>query len=271
MLKKWPAWLILLTLFGVLAVAFTSGSRAQAAKTPGVTVLNPIISVGNRISSSLGSVVYTIANVGRLEKENHQLQEQVAQLERELLRLREAGEENSALRALLGYQRDNPGKQYLAASVVARDPSGIVEAVLMNLGTEQGVQNGMIVVGEGGMVGQVLEAYPNLSKVLLSTDPSLTVNSIVQRSRVQGVVSGTTDGGLTMRYVPKDADVREGDLVVTSGLGGGFPRGLLVGLVVRVNNREQELFQEVTLEPATRVSTLERVLVILDFLPLRLP
>lgn len=271
MLRRWPHWLLLLTLFGALALAFTNGDRSAGFKAPGVALLTPVLSIAKDITDSFGNIISLITTVGQLEDENKQLIEQVVRLERDIIQLKEAGEENRSLRGLLGYQRDNPGHQYLSASVIANDPSRMVQAVVIDRGTEQGVQKGMVVVGDHGMVGIVQEAYPKVAKVLLTADPSSTVNGVVQRSRVQGVVSGKADGSLQMQFVSKEADIKQGDIVVTSGLGGGFPKGLLLGAVTKVSSNDQELFKEVMLEPTARVDTLDHVLVILDFLPLPLP
>ncbi len=271
MLKKWPHWLILLTLFGVLALAFTRGGRSEALRGPGLTVLSPLFSATDGVTDIFGNFATFIGNVGRLDEENRGLRTQVAELERQIDQLREAGQENQSLRGLLGYQRENPGRQYLASRVIAHDPSSMVNAVIIDRGTEQGVQKGMAVVAERGIVGQVQEAYGKVAKVLLTTDVSSTVTGIVQRSRVQGVVTGKADGTLSMQFVSKESDILVGDLIVTSGLGGGFPKGLAIGQVKKVTSNDQDLFKDVILVPTSQVNTLEGVLVILDFLPLPLP
>jgi rod shape-determining protein MreC len=257
----------------VAALSLLAGASGAPGvlKTPGVALLSPLLSLTHAVFSPVGEALDNLGRIGSLAEENAQLRSQLDKAEAGVAALREAGEENRQLRALLGYGRDNPGREYLPARVIAHDPSGLVRSVVIDRGSDQGVQKGMVAVTDRGMVGKVSAVSPRSAKVLLTTDTSLVVNGVVQRSRAPGVAVGRPEGDMVLQYVEKDADVKEGDLVVTSGLGGGFPRGIPLGVVKRVTDADQASFKEVRIAPAATSGPLELVMVILDFVPGELP
>ena len=126
----------------------------------------------------------------------------------------------------------------------------------------------MPVVTERGLVGRVHKVGPVSSTVLLITDPSSGVPALLQRNRLVGVVNGRAGSEPVMDYIPQDADVSEGDLVITSGLGGGFPKNLVIGQIVAVHQRDYEMFQQATIRPTVDFDHLEFVQVITNFKPL---
>ena len=267
----WPFWLLMMTVFGVAAVAFSGGEASRVLKTPGVAVMTPLQAGLRAAVDEVGSAARTLVSLGTFSTENEQLRQRVEQLQSEIVRLQEAGEENKELRALVGFERENPGREYQPGRVIGVDPSRLVRSVAVNRGSNQGVQKGMVVVTHLGLVGKVAEVHPNACKVLLISDPSSVVNSVVQRTRVEGVATGRPDGKLTLQYVPKNADVQAGDIVISSGLGGGFPRGLLIGKVEQATSNDQDLFKTVNLAPGFVPEALSTVLFIQDFVPIELP
>lgn len=268
---RWLLWLFILSLSGVLAVSFSGTNAGSTLKTPGAEALSPFQNVLQQVTSGAGALVNAVKQAGELSNDNQHLRRELERLQSENVRLQEAGQENQQLRALLSYERDNPGREYKPATIIAYDPNNLLRSVTINRGTESGVQKGMVAVSDVGLAGKVVEAYPRAAKVLLLTDPSSVVNAVVQRSRVQGVVTGRPNGGLGLQYIERDADVRQGDAVVTSGLGGGFPKGYLIGKVAAVTTNDQALFKEIRIEPAVKASALEIVLVVTDFTPVELP
>ena len=268
---RWPLWLLLITLAALLAVVFSGTGLAAGLKSPGVQALSPVQHLVRGVTGGAGSFLDTVGRINALADENHQLRQQVQQLQREIIRLQEAGQENRQLRALLDYQRDHPGLEYLAASVIGYDPNGLVQSLTVDRGTKDGVQTGMVVVSAPGLLGKVVESYPRAARVLLITDPSNVINVLLQRSRVQGVVTGRADRNLDLQYVDKTADVVVGDLVLTSGLGGGYPEGIPLGRVSRIIDKDQALFKEIQVQPLASVASQRNVLVITDFTPVALP
>lgn len=267
----WPFWLLILTAVSVATIAISGSQASEVLKTPGIVLLTPLQGAIRYLADGAGSITSTILSLGTLAQENERIKQQVDRLQGEIVRLREMGEENRELRALLQFERDNPGREYQPASVLGQDPNRLVRSVLVNRGSTEGVRRGMVVVTHLGLAGKVIEVYPSVSKALLINDPSSVVNVVDERSRVEGVVTGRAGQKLNLHYVAKSADVQEGDLLVTSGLGGGYPRGLLVGRVEQVASNDQDLFKTIQVEPAFKPDGLSTVLLVKDFVPVELP
>jgi len=168
---------------------------------------------------------------------------------------------NQRLRRLLefGERVDLPA---LPAQVIAEDSSSWFRTVVIDKGGEDGVREGMPVVGAEGVIGRIIKSTPRQSRVLLITDASSSVASVIQRNRTRGVSRGRGDS-LAFDFALRQKDIEVGDRVVTSGVGGVFPKGLLVGEVTRVLKEEYGLFQAVKVLPAVDFSRLEEVLVLL--------
>lgn len=268
---RWLLGFLLLVVAGLLGVAFTKTGAPDAARGPGLDLVAPLENGVRSVVAGFASITDAVRNAGSFSEENRQLRRKIAELESEVLKLQEAGVENRQLRVLLNFERDNPGREYLPATIIAYDPSNLVRSVIIDRGSDHGLQPGSVVVTERGLLGKITQVSARAAKVLLVTDASSVVNGLVQRSRVQGVVTGKPDGGLALNYVTKESDLRQGDVVLSSGLGGGFPKGLPIGTVSSVVNNDQEPFQQVSLSPAVRASVLELVLVVKDFTPIKLP
>ena len=202
-------------------------------------------------------------DIAGLRYENQVLREQNLRLSLEVLELREAGLENERLRGLLRFRREaGNAVAYLAARVVARDPDYVPNAVLIDVGRSDGVRERMPVVTADGLVGRVLETHSGSAVVQLLLDRNCRVSAIVQRrDRVRGIAL-CEDGTFYLEHVPLRAEITVGDVVVSSGLGGVFPKGLLVGYVERVGEEEQGLFREVILTTGVNFSNLEEVFVL---------
>lgn len=205
------------------------------------------------------------------------LQRQLAVLKRENEQLRQeaiaAGElrlENQQLRDQLQIKVTKPELKWIPARVIGYDANPLVRSVTISVGTRESVAEGMTVITTEGLVGRVIHAGPTTSRVLLCTDVSSSVNALLQDSRARGVVNGSQTGQLAMRYIGQGDVVRSGDRVLTSGLGGNFPPGLLVGNVVDVRQKDVDMFKEARIEPAVDFGRIEEVLVITNFMPMKL-
>ena len=202
-----------------------------------------------------------------LNIENNELAVQVAQLQNEIARLREAEAERDMLSELLQFAHEHREHSYLAAEVIGRDPSPFLYFLILNKGTVDGVERGLSVVSSKGLVGLITEATPRASQVLLITDPTMAVNVRLQESRADGVLVGQAAAALRLKFLSMDANVESGNTVVTSGMGGTFPSDILVGTVASVRRRLYEVFQEAEVAPAVDFSRLEIVLIITNFVP----
>lgn len=199
------------------------------------------------------------------ERENGRLREENRRLRAEIDRLQEVRFANERLRKLLAF-REEMNLPALPAQVIADDASSWFRTVLIDKGTEDGTREGLPVVVAEGVVGRIISAGPRQSRVLLITDASSAVATLVQSSRTRGVARGRGDG-LNLDYVPRDAEIQVGEAVVTSGMGGIFPKGLSVGRIRAVTREAYGLFQSVEVDPYVDFSRLEEVLVLLKERP----
>jgi len=211
--------------------------------------------------SAIGNVNQNIVDLFNLSSENERLKRRLVEIEAERNRLLEADATNRQLRSLLDLKNQMP-RQSIGALVVASSASTWFQSIVINKGTKEGVRKGMAVISPLGTVGQITAASPHAAKVLLLTDSRSGIEVVVQRSRARGIVSGSLDNGPIMKYVKRSEDVRVGDSLVTSGLDGIFPKGLIVGRVNEVRKKHFGLFQYVGVTLAVDASDLEEVLVV---------
>jgi rod shape-determining protein MreC len=195
------------------------------------------------------------------EQENVRLQSENRRLAAELNSVEEIRLANERLRRLLEF-RDSVDLPALPAQVIAVDASSWFRTVVIDKGNSDGVREGMPVVAAEGVVGRVIRSAPRESRVLLLTDASSAVASLVQRNRTRGVVRGQGDI-LTLDFALRQKDIEVGDRIVTSGTGGVFPKGLVIGEVTRAAREQYGLFQKVTVTPVVDFARLEEVLVLL--------
>lgn len=197
----------------------------------------------------------------RVQKENKDLKRIISGLREENNRLQEALLTEERLKKLSTWQSQYSHSSQVA-QVYARGPSGWFKTVLVNKGEEDGVSKDMAVATSEGVVGRVIEVSPDTAKVLLITDVNSAIDVIVQRSRAQGIVEGKIDEVCLLKYVQKSEDVQVGDKVITSGLGGIFPKGLVVGTVSNVDRKRPGIFQYIEVNPTVDLSKLEEVLIL---------
>jgi rod shape-determining protein MreC len=198
-------------------------------------------------------------------RENQRLREENRQLAAELGKLQEVRLTNERLRKLLDF-RDQQAQTALPAQVITEDATSWFRTVMIDKGSDHGVREGMPVVVAEGVAGRIIRAAPNQSRVLLITDASSAIATLVQRNRGRGVCRGSGNG-LSFEFALREEDIEVGDQVITSGNGGIFPKGLPIGAVVRVEREEYGMFQRVEVAPAVDFSRLEEVLVLVKDAP----
>ncbi|MGE5216165.1 MAG: rod shape-determining protein MreC [Chloroflexota bacterium] len=193
--------------------------------------------------------------------ENERLRKRIQSLEVERQKLLEAQATNSRLKQLLDFRSHLPGAA-VTASIIANSASSWFQSCLLDKGSADGVRKGMAVVTPLGVVGQVVAVTPRTAKVLLLTDPNSGIDVLVQRTRARGIVSGSLDNGTVLKYVKRSEDIQQGDRLITSGIDGVFPKGLMVGAVIKVHKQHLGLFQAIEVQPAVQSSRVEEVLVV---------
>jgi len=193
--------------------------------------------------------------------ENERLRKRVEHLEIERQKLLEAQATNHRLKQLLDFRGRLPGSA-ITASIIANSASSWFRSCLLDKGSADGVRKGMAVVTPLGVVGQVVAVTPRTAKVLLLTDANSGIDVLVQRTRARGIVSGSLENGTVLKYVKRSEDIQEGDRLITSGTDGVFPKGMMVGTVIKVSKQHLGLFQFIEVLPAVQSGRVEEVLVV---------
>lgn len=221
----------------------------------------PIQAEATRLFHGIRNLWYGYVYLVEVQEENLRLQAEISRLKEERNRLQEQLFRYKRLQKLFQFPQQN-AFTVTPAEVVGLDASNWSEILYINKGTRQGVQKGMAVVTHEGIVGQIIQATPYFSKVMLITDARSAVDALVQRTRARGVVVGRGQRIVEMRYIPRGADIRRGDRIISSGMGGIFPKGIEVGVVQSIDEHASPIFHSVTILPSVDFSRLEEVLVI---------
>lgn len=264
-------FLLLFLSLAVTAMILDRTDRLQPAKNIVAQITTPVQEGLTSLADRVTNMRQFFTDVEACRAENEELQALVDRLIIENVRLREAEIENVTLREQLNFKQANPSFELLSAQVIGRDPTNLLGYLIIDRGSAEGVAVGMPAVTHRGLVGRITETNPHSSKVLLITDVSSSVNALIQESRATGVVQGRMGHGLVMRYVQQEEEMKEGDLVLTSGLGGNFPTRVIIGQVTAVRKKDVELFQEADVRPAVNFQELEMLMVLTSFVPIDFP
>jgi len=194
-------------------------------------------------------------------RRNAELLRENSALKVKLQQVEEISLQNERLRKLLSFV-DDLDKPALPAQVIGEDISNWARTIVIDKGSRSGLRHGMPVVAAEGVVGRVIKVAPNSSRVLLVTDASSAIAALIQRTRTRGVARGL-GRDLSVEYALNEADIQVGDLMVTSGMGGVFPKGLPLGKVAAVDKDQFGLFQQVRVTTMVDFRHLEEVMVIL--------
>jgi len=228
-------------------------------------VVSPVFRTTGNASSGMRDTFGTLGNIRNLAKENEELKNKLENLEAENAQLAEIERENDALRELSNF----PAREEYVLEpsfVIGYDPTSFTEYLTIDKGSESGIEeNDPVVTESGNLIGRVQEVGWRSSKVLLITDSLSTVNAVVQDTRASGIVKGEHGLGMRMELIPQEEVIKVSDRVVTSGLSGVFPKGLTIGEIEDVQQKENELFQEARIRPFITFRNIEIAFVIKDF------
>jgi rod shape-determining protein MreC len=264
--RTWFAVVVAASLLFLLGSRFAMFDPLENAV---MVVAGPIDEGLRDVTRPVADFVNNVTDINRLKDENQSLREENERLQEQVASLQDADAQRQQLELLNNIRQAKPDDAFVSADVIAREPSNSQDMIAIDLGKGDGLAEGMIVITrQGSFVGSITRVLDDVAWVTMITDPTAGVSAVIQSSRVQGVVVGSPDGTLTMEFVEDTADVKEGDLVLTSGIGGRAPAGEVIGRVVDVRNPAQDLFQSVHVEPLADLSHLEGVLVLTSFLPL---
>ncbi len=253
---------ILILSFILMTVNFKREQGPFSLESLVLWIFSPFQVLFTRAIQSVSNVFDHYVFVVNVSRENEVLRQEIDRLVREKNELLEQLQRQDRVMKLLDYKELNERKA-VVATVIGRDATQWSKVVFINKGTEDGINENLAVVTDAGVIGHILQAAAETSKVLLITDSRSSVDAIFRRTRISGVVAGTGEEICDMKYVPITAGVNTGDVIISSGLGGIFPKGLMIGTVTQVVKKKQGLFQDITVKPSSDLSRLEEVLVLL--------
>jgi rod shape-determining protein MreC len=270
---RWALWLLAAMALAVATMLLSQAGALDPLRAFSLRAAAPAALALRGATLDASDLLTGLLRRDRLLQENEALRQQVERLQAELARRQDASQRLAELERLLQLKSSRPQEGLLGARVLALELGPLRQALAIDRGSDDGLQEGMVVLSEGGsLVGTVSRVYPDHAWVTLVTDPRSAVNVSVQGGQgdARGVVTGR--GGLApaLELVPREAAVAEGNLVVTSGLGGRFPPGLLVGVARAVRVHPQDPFVEAQVEPSAPLPRLRAVLVLTTFLPTQL-
>ncbi|MFA6411962.1 MAG: rod shape-determining protein MreC [Syntrophales bacterium] len=197
-----------------------------------------------------------------LGEENRRLKRENDQLKNQLLLHQEGYLEGLRLQKLLTMKGQSDYAS-MTARVIGMDQKSLIKTILINKGTSHGIRNGLPVINEQGVLGRIIETSWHVSRVLLISDGNSNIDALVQGTRVQGMLQGSGAMRCMLKYIAKTEEVKTGDLVVSSGMTEIFPKGLLLGTVIRADKKDSGLFQRIEVVPAVDFTRLEEVLVLM--------
>lgn len=226
-------------------------------------VITPVGSVFSSAGSGTGNFLRTFIQVRDLSEKNAKLEKEVAELQQRLSEDAELRHQNETLKRQLGFG-EAASRQLIPAEVVAYQPDNFRQFVTINRGTNSGVKEGMAVISEGALVGKITEVDKSTAKVFLVTDPNFKVGGLSQDSRATGTIKGQLGSGLIMDKIAQSEVVKPGDTILTSGLGGDLPKGIIIGQVESVNQSDNAVFQTAQVASPLRFSKLEVVFVVVS-------
>jgi rod shape-determining protein MreC len=252
---------VLLVSLLLLTVQTRGGGTGRAGELVTIAV-TPVQSLLVRIHRGALNLWANYVDWKSVRRDNATLREENEHLRVQALQAGETREENARLRRLL-VLKDRLPLATLAGEVIGREAGGWVRSLTVNRGRGDGISQQTPVIVPDGLVGRVVQVHRGAAVIQLLNDPASTVGAVVQRTRTAGLVEGDAGGTVRFKFMARDgASVAPGDLVVTSGLGTLFPKGLPVGRVVKIEDKGSALFHFAVLAPAVDFSRVEEVLLV---------
>jgi len=273
-----PGLLVILVVLSLLLTTLWyregAGGPVHKVRLGVQAAVAPVGAVGEFVTRPIRGVFQWIGDLGVSRSQLEALRLQNEKLRNTVATLEEARLENLRLQSLVNFAQSSKLKS-LGAHVIGR-PTQWDRVITLDRGTADGVREGMPVVGTlgttpaaateasaaGGLIGQTIDVTAHSARVRLITDQSSGVASTIQSNRAEGIVHGSIDGGLSLDFISHETTVKAGDVVITSGMGGVFPKGLLVGEVTKVTNQPSSLYQDIVLTPSAGLGGVEDVLIL---------
>jgi rod shape-determining protein MreC len=253
--------LVLLLVFSVLSLSLKRSPALNKVEGLVISLTAPGMEGLQYVGRSVKQLWLGYINLVGARRQSAELQRQLQEYRQREVRFQEAQQALTRLEALLDLKRQ-VALPVIGARVIAYDPSLWSRSAIIDQGKDQGVKEGLPVLAPQGIVGRIVEVYPEYSKTMLIVDRKSAADAMVQRTRVRGILKGKGGNRCSLEFVPKNADVQVGDLVLASGLVGLYPKGLVFGKVTAANKKNPGVFQEIEVTSSADLSALEEVLVV---------
>lgn len=234
------------------------------------SAVSPFITI-QKVFAERFLAIYELVTLPRdttaLLERNQELEDEISRLQTQNIQYEQQLREADILYALLDFAREQPENKYIAASVIGQDPSPFLHYIIIDHGSDDGLRKGMPVVTNQGLVGRIDAVTAVAARVQLISDPDSSVNIWLEESQSDAILTGSVTGDLYLGMVDQEVGLKEGEILFTSGLGGNYPKDILVGEITSIRKRENELFQTASVQPSVDFSSLRAVLVITNFKP----
>jgi rod shape-determining protein MreC len=224
-------------------------------------VFSPVIHVVSRSSFATRGLFYGIAELSDLKKMNQSLTDKLTNAQIDKNDYNELKIENETLKKQLGFMETHQNRELIPAKIIGRDPVSYMDYIVIDKGQNDGISTGMAVITDGALVGKITESNPNSAKVTLITSKDSLVQAMLQDSREEGILRGGL-AGVTLDNIPQEVDAKQGDMVITSGLGGDIEQGLMVGTISGVTSGSADIFKSLSIQPTVDFTKLELVFVL---------
>jgi len=251
--------IITVIIFLPFVFSMTSPRFAENLRIFSYSLVKPVLQITQVLSHSIREGYYRFRDYSQAYEENKKLKQDLADTLKKFVDQKETLAENERLRKLLGFKAAVPSK-VVPARVIARDISYWSRWVVLDKGTDDGVYPGMTMVSNQGLIGRVVSVGKHIARGILIVDGESRVSVIVQPTRDTGLLEGKGDGPLIVKLLPMESAAKPGDAVITSGLGGTYPKGIPVGVITSVLSDRDQLHKNAVLKPFADLSKLEEVL-----------
>lgn len=259
--KILAAFFLVIGIFVLLSPEIKEKPHLYFFESPFAFSINVIQSGYYSIFSGISSVWFDYIDLVNIRGENQKLLLENQRLRSEYVSLREKALAADRLMELLRL-KDTLKKEYIIATIIAKDPASWSSAAVINKGMKDGLRPNMGVITESGVVGRIVKTTPYYSRVLLLSDRNSSIAGLIQRTRYEGIVAGAVGMPLRLNYITITSDVQKGDMVLTSGTDGVFPEGIVIGRISRVNSPKNAMFHSIEVLPGVNLLKVKEVMVL---------
>ena len=224
-------------------------------------VFSPLFSAISNSSYRTRGFFFGLSEINKLKEQNQKLTEKLTASQIDKNDLVELKLENETLKKQLGFIETHKDRELVPAKIIGRDPVSYLGYIIIDKGTSDGIMTGMAVITDGALVGKVTDAQIGSATVTLITSKKSLVQAMLQTSRVQGILRGGMSG-IVLDNIPQDIEAKNGEMVITSGLGGDIEQGIMIGTISGTESSKAEIFKTLSIQPIVDFTKLELVFVL---------